>query len=723
MTTPSDRRAEQLFQEGARLLAARWDDAAGMVRQEDAPEFHGPRGTLAYAHVLLREDNLSRAERAIRSVLALQEMREQDAHYGNFRWLLEEECVRDLNGVEFMLDEIIALAREHATLLSPDLAAEMRHAIELGLGEIERLDVHPSYTNIVLSDITNSVLGGELLGDARYIERGARRLDEWLMFTSRSGAPHEFNSPTYAAVDILRLAALARHTRDATIALKARVAEEWLWLHVAAHYHPGLAQLAGPHARSYFDGWSGASGYLKLLLWRLLGDDALRRETPYAPRSREEGEIGVALAELHCPDYIERWLREKRYPFESREIADVEYSADNTTYLTESYALGTASRPFRAGEPRELWPGTNSLLLHVRRDEVPGYSTLYVRYLVNDKAPSLASGGGHGAEDLWEEGQHVAVQHRNRAIVAYCPLPRARAARSYKLSLRMLGVSPRDEVWVGERRVDAWPCVIAPEERVVIAIGDAYVALIPLAQTDMGSDAPVELNLVDGTLTLDIYNYRGPAKVFWEYRSQSGAFFKGNVRNAFALEVAERAEFADVAAFRRHTASAQVTDAIDAGHKREITYASDGGSVALTYSLWDMSMLERICDGIPYAPPMARAGATDGSGMQSVLSSDASIELGVATLECGAGANWLIADGGARCYVAIHPSDVTTHLRLRTADTEIVCSAFGFGRIDLDEARGLLRVETTVSASAVRVIRGGDLQMTVNGELVEATRA
>jgi hypothetical protein len=80
-----DIRAEQLFEEGARILAALWDEDAGMVRLAEHPEHHDPRGTLAYAHVLLRGGQAARAERAIAAVLAMQETREHDAHFGNFR--------------------------------------------------------------------------------------------------------------------------------------------------------------------------------------------------------------------------------------------------------------------------------------------------------------------------------------------------------------------------------------------------------------------------------------------------------------------------------------------------------------------------------------------------------------------------------------------------------------------------------------------------------------
>ena len=82
------------------------------------------------------------------------------------------------------------------------------------------------------------MLGGEAIGDSDYVDRGHQRLEDWLAFTAASGAPHEYNSPTYMAVDLARLAVLAEETEDPDIALKARIGEELLWLHVAAHYHP-----------------------------------------------------------------------------------------------------------------------------------------------------------------------------------------------------------------------------------------------------------------------------------------------------------------------------------------------------------------------------------------------------------------------------------------------------------------------------------------------------
>ncbi len=586
-----------MYDEGARLLAAKWNDDAGLVRYETPNGVvHDARGSLAYADVLLREGgaaNIARAERILGIIASMQETREHDAHYGNFRWFFEDAVVRDLNGVEFVLDALNALVREHAGVLSIAAAASIRGMIALGLREIDRLDVHPSYTNIALSDICNSVLGGEAIADPAYVDRGRRRLDEWFAFTDASGAPHEFNSTTYAAVDIARMAALAEHTRDAEIALKARIAEERLWLHSAAHYHPLLAQIAGPHSRSYRDGWTGAGGYLKLALWRLLGDDNLRRATPYFPNGREEGHNGVALTNYHCPPYVLDLLRDKRYPFEARETSDAAGGLDVTTDITESYALGSASRSYAVGHPPEPSQQQNSLHLYFARGDAPGYGALHCRYILNDKDRVADSETPLPARDLWDEGQHVAAQHHNRAIIAYGLHARIRPVHSYKLSVRALGVGPGSAVWCGDTPVASFPRRVRPHEPIVVAEGGVYIGIIPLAPADMGSDAPIELDVRDGVLTLDIYNYRGPAKSFWEYQSLGGAFYKGNVRNGFILEVAERGEDADLDAFRRHIAASRITDTIDDAHEREITYASEGGEIAMRYSLWDMRLIER----------------------------------------------------------------------------------------------------------------------------------
>jgi hypothetical protein len=717
-----DERGRQLYDEGARRLRESWDDDAGLIRYVTPfGTFHDGRGSIAYAEVLLREDgDIATVERILRNVAAMQELRPHDAHYGNFRWLQEDAGVTDLNAVEFILDGLNALVRDLAAddgrrHDGADGVIELIHdMMALGLEEIDRLDVHPSYTNIALSDICNSVMGGEALGDRSFVERGRRRLEEWFEYTNRSGAPHEYNSPTYIAVDIMRMAALAEATRDPEIAFKARVAEERLWLHVAAHYHPQLAQLAGPHARSYRDGWTGAGGYLKLLLWKLLGDGNLRRMTPYFPKGREEGFTGVGRATLHCPGYVLDALRNKRFPFTSRECADAGRSIELTTHMRESYALGSATVSYGVGEPPEPWPQPNGLLLYTGRDEAPGYGVLFCRYVVNDKeAGAVMHESGRNAEDFWEEGQQVAAQHGSRAIVAYGLRPRTRPARSFKLTVRMFGANA---AWAGDEPLGSAVARVAPGQPVVVDAGGAYVAVVPLEPSDMGAEAGIEARLEDGMLIVDIYNYRGPDKTFWEHRSQAGPFYRGNVRNAFAIEVAGRDEHADISAFRRHVAGARVTDSVDEAYAREIVYASDGGSVALRYSLWDMRVIERRGDGEPLVTPMGRAGADDGRGWQWTQARDALIELSGARLMAGRAPTWFAADAERGRYVSVNPSDEPAPLWLETPATVVECDEIGFARFELDERENAVSVESPQLGAPVRVRARERPRLLVNGE-------
>jgi hypothetical protein len=384
--------------------------------------------------------------------------------------------------------------------------------------------------------------------------------------------------------------------------------------------------------------------------------------------------------------------------------------------MTASYALGTASRSFAVGEPPEIWESPNNVLLQFRRGAEPGYGTLFARYVIDDRG----YGAGHTpppGRDWTDDGVFAGAQHGNRAIVAYGLRPRLRPTRSYKLSVNMLGAAGA-EIRVGGAPVDPTAhsaIAVRGGEAVCVAAGDVYVAIIPLEPSDMGSGAPVELHLDGETMTLDICNYRGFAKQFWEHRSQGGPFYKGNIRSAFVLEVAERHEHASLDAFASYVEGAMLADSADDDYVREIAYASGSHSIALRYSLWDMSPVERRFDGVVYRAPMGRAGALDGAGPQFLQSRDSLIALGQARLLAGTTPKWLVADDEGQHYVFVNPSEEEAPVWLETPDTIVECDAFGFGRIELDDATGAVLIEATGDIGTVRVRREGNLQLSING--------
>ena len=195
--------------------------------------------------------DIAEASAIFRAVLACQEVRDTEPHRGNFRWELEDEVVEDLNAVQFVLFYCIPVLCKTSDALPPDLVAAMRRAVALGLEEIARIDVALAYTNIVLKDIANSCLGGQLLGDNNIGRRGREKLVRWMAHVDTYGLPAEYNSPNYASVAVRVLGRLAELTEDKHTRIRARTMLARLGLSAALHVHPGIGCWAGPFRRAY----------------------------------------------------------------------------------------------------------------------------------------------------------------------------------------------------------------------------------------------------------------------------------------------------------------------------------------------------------------------------------------------------------------------------------------------------------------------------------------
>jgi hypothetical protein len=117
---------------------------------------------------------------------------------------------------------------------------------------------------------------------------------------------------------------------------------------------------------------------------------------------------------------------------------------------------------------------------------------------------------------------------------------------------------------------------------------------------------------------------------------------------------------------------------------------------------------------------MARAGALDGSSPQWLQTRESLVALGGATLFAGRSPKWLFADAAARAYVFVNPADDEAPLWLETPDTIVECDAFGFGRVEVDDAAGTVAVEAAGTVGPLR-LRAPDLRsLTLNGADVTA---
>lgn len=104
------------------------------------------------------------------------------------------------------------------------------------------------------------VLGGRLL-DRPCLERKGRTVLEG--FSRKYGALgllSEYNSPTYAGVQLYPLASIRRLARDPATRRLADLITDFIWTDILAHWHPPTQQSAGPHSRAYMEGTLGAGG-------------------------------------------------------------------------------------------------------------------------------------------------------------------------------------------------------------------------------------------------------------------------------------------------------------------------------------------------------------------------------------------------------------------------------------------------------------------------------
>jgi hypothetical protein len=633
--------------------------------------------SLALAHALLREGEVDEAAAIVDAVLDTQEREPGHPYRGNFLWLADDPEVVDLNAVQFVLRGLIPLLIDEGQKLPAATLARCQDALRLALLEEERLDVAPTYTNIHLQSLFALVVGGEWLGDSRLAALGRERWARWVAFTVGSGAPHEFNSPSYAGIDLLALAAVHTYATDPLVLLQARLMYERVFLHVALHLHRPTRQIAGPNCRSYWGAMAQGHSVAKEILWRETGWEWLV-ETPPAS-------LDLALTELWLPDSVQSWLERQpdALPCEVRETANRAEGFDLTTYLTPRYALGSAARTYGIGQDDfYIEHQANYLLLHYQRPD--GWGMAYSRFVMNDRhrgklgaAPDRPS-----SINFYDQGRFAGAQAANRAIALYALEPQHDEIFSIKTVVVFRPIEELEAVRVGSELVGPadLPREVPAGEWVVVTDGAVHVGVRPLEPSNLGRAVPTVLERgPDGELWLTITNYRGAPKRFWDYASLRGAFWRGNLRAGYVLEVIDRADTPDAAAFLDHLRRAVVEDEVDDHHLRRVHFHRDGPDVELRYDLWRTEPAGRSIDGRPYEPPMlASPVAVQGDG--------GTLTLDAATATTAAQPLWL-ARIGTDGWAIVNPVDRPTPLSLELPGVRLSAESWGAGRIEWRDGR------------------------------------
>lgn len=680
-----------------------------LVHTVETGSYHESRKAARFASQLVTNgaaEDIALAEKVLDAVLACQETDPTDPHFGNFYWMAEDSHVEDLNAVEFCLEYLIPMMLRHGGRLAEPLQQGVLAAIRLGLDEIRRLDVLVAYSNITALDVLNTCLGGELLGDATIANRGYTKLRRWISFTCRSGHPMEYNSPTYTAVTLHALGRLVENVQDADTRIRARAFAARLAVSAALHIHPGTGRWAAPHSRAYHPSVVGAT-------------------PPEIERVRGW------LADGTIPDWIADVLAQRPARYTISETAERSRAIGFTTHITPAWALGVASTTTN--------PQSDVCMLHYtrpdaeKRAEKPG--VLYTRYVFNDKwfGDFYHATDRSQQRNLLDEGAFYGVMEGNRAIGIYAPQSFAQGT-SAKATFIWTGCGEPEEVWIDGERVMSLPADVPPGATVVVGSGDVYTAIRPLTRTAMGKQTPARLVAREGDLVLELYNYRGPDKRFWEQR-WPGAFFQGVPICAYYLEVADQRDYTNGGEMAQALAGGEVAESLDApytfpaeGERRySASYSRDGRMLGIEIDLMGWRLLRRWDSRGDVGWPMLEAKEefnaeaqrrrdTEGDSTSdsrasaqslrqaqdsaassafyfSQQSNDGRVAAAGAVAECVAPGLWLWGSAETGRWVAGHFGEEAATLKLSTPEGSVTVNRMGAGLLIWKD--GKVTVEAT----------------------------
>ena len=198
-----------------------------------------------------------RAEKVLRKAISLQDTDPASRTYGIWPWLLEEPLAKmsppDWNWADFCGARLALVLADHADAVPDDLRQSLRASLKHAAAAIQKRNVGPSYTNIAIMGGGVCAAAGELLREPAILEYGRRRLEKVVAHTEYHGGFNEYNSPTYTMVALVESERTLHLVRDPATRKAAESLRQTAWKAIAESYHPGTAQWAGPHARSYSD--------------------------------------------------------------------------------------------------------------------------------------------------------------------------------------------------------------------------------------------------------------------------------------------------------------------------------------------------------------------------------------------------------------------------------------------------------------------------------------
>ncbi len=197
-----------------------------------------------------KNDMLPRVARLVELGAEMQDKDPASKTFGNFRWYWRNDKVTDLNAVEFVSHHMIPLWVDHRDRLDAKTRTTLERCLRRSVDGCLKHKVHPSYTNIAISNAVNLILLAEQFERKDALHEGLKRLDAVCLNTWRHGIC-EYDSPTYYGVDLDELVLLNKYVRTPRARKAGQALLELFWTDIAANWFAPGRHLGGSHSRSY----------------------------------------------------------------------------------------------------------------------------------------------------------------------------------------------------------------------------------------------------------------------------------------------------------------------------------------------------------------------------------------------------------------------------------------------------------------------------------------
>ncbi|MEZ4836535.1 MAG: hypothetical protein R2873_31850 [Caldilineaceae bacterium] len=378
--------ARSLAEESLTWTDQYWDPANALLAldSEDlaGPVHHSVRNSSWYALGLLMrsedgkdDGDFERAVRTFHAVLDYQFDEPGTPYHGTWYRSPQEDHPPadaivwrhyDPNWRQFIGTTLMLALEEFGDRLPADLIARMGRAIDLAIEGEPPDRCAPHYTNIALMKAALMTWAGKRYDRPDWFAEGERFGQAAYDVFAAHGTFHEYNSPTYYGVNFYALALWRHYATSDQLAAQGTEMEAALWRDVAAFYHAGLGNVAGPYSRTYGMDMRKYGALLGMSVWLAVGREL-------APFPREDGMFAhghdftfgppLALVGTEVPADALQHLRsfqgertiERRLPTEHDRVA--------TAWIGDSVLLGAESLRLKSDIPGVL-PNLDSPQYH-----------------------------------------------------------------------------------------------------------------------------------------------------------------------------------------------------------------------------------------------------------------------------------------------------------------------------------------------------------------------